>query len=134
MDYSNSELKFIKFWLKLAILIGILLPGATFFVVFRHLKPRKVLGFYLLVLIIQIVTEQIFSTMFFPSTVVIIGTIYTTFRLWQLWQGQQVIATSTELGISSRRLLRGLLWLMLIFWLSNLIMLFVLPWSSIKLS
>lgn len=131
LDYSRAELNFIQFWVKLAIFIGIALPGAAFFVWIRHSEPRTVLGFYLLVLIIQVVTEQILSKMLFPSIVVTIGTIYTAFRLWQLWQGQQLVAATTELGVLSHGLIGGLLWLMLLFWLSNLIMLSVLPWPII---
>lgn len=131
ISYSNWESNFIQFWVGVAILIGILLPGTAFFVLIRHSDLRKVLSLYLFVLIIQIMTEQVLSSMFFPSIVVTIGTIYTAFRLWQLWQSQQLVAATTQLGIRSRWLLGSLLWLMLLFWLSNLIMLLVLAWPSI---
>lgn len=131
IDYSNSQFHFIQVWLVIAIFIGILLPGTAFLLWFRYPAPRKVLGFYLLVLILQIVTEQVLSGVLFPSIVVTIGTIYTAFRLWQLWQGQKLLATNTQTVVPYRKLLEVLLWLILLFWLSNLIMLLVLPWPII---
>jgi hypothetical protein len=63
----------------LAIAIGLILPSVAWLIWFKHPQPRKILGFYLSVLIIQILTEQIFSSVVFPSLVVIIGAIYTHF-------------------------------------------------------
>ena len=131
IDYSDSNANFIRFWLVVALLIGVLFPLIGFFVWIRDHQSRKVLGFYLLVLIIQIVTERVLSRVLFPSIVAIVGTIYTAFRVWQLWQGQQLIATVAQLGTASRTILRGLLWLMLIFWFSKIIMLSVVAWPSI---
>lgn len=115
----------------IAIFVGILLPRTAFFVWIRHPEPRKVLGFYLLVLSVQIVTEQVLSRALFPSIVVAIGTIYTAFRLWQLWQGQKLLATNSQTVVPHRKLMYVLLWLILLFWLSNLLMLLVLPWRLI---
>ena len=131
IDYSEPETNFIQFWVKVALAIGVVLPVIGFFVGISDRDTRNVFGFYLLVLIIQIVTEQILSSLWFPSIVVIVGTLYTIFRIWQLWQGQQVLATTTQLGTGRRTILRGLLWLMLIFWFSNIIMLLVVAWPSI---
>lgn len=131
IDYSDWGSRFIQIWVVLAILIGLLLPGIAFFVWIRHLELRRVLGLYLLVLIIQIVTEQVLSTVLFPSIVVVIGSIYTALRLVQLWQGQQLITTTARLGTGSRTIMGSLWWLLLLFWSSNLIMLFLLAWPSI---
>lgn len=131
IDYSDWAIKFIHFWVVLAILIGLLLPGIAFFVWIRQKELRLVLGSYLLVLIIQIVTEQILSSVLFPSIVVVIGSIYTAFRLWQLWQGQQLMTITAQPGTRSRTIMGSLLWLLLLFWSSNLIMLLVVAWPSI---
>jgi hypothetical protein len=32
MDYSTSETNFLEFWMKIAVVTGVLLPGVTFFV------------------------------------------------------------------------------------------------------
>ena len=81
MDYSTSETNFLKFWIKIAVVIGVLLPGVAFFVWHRYPEPRKIMEFYLVVLIVQIVAESILSRVLFPSLVVITGTIYTVFRI-----------------------------------------------------
>ena len=131
IDYSNEESNFIQVWVVIAIVVGLLLPGIVFSVWIRHREPRKVLGFYLLVLLVQIVTEQVLSGVLFSSIVVPIGTIYTAFRLWQLWQGQKLLAADSQTVVPHRKLMYVLLWLILLFWLSNLVMLLVLPWPII---
>jgi hypothetical protein len=131
LDYSKGELQFFQIWIAIALFVGVLLPGIAFLVFFRQPQLRKVLGFYLLVLIVQIAAEQILSSTLFPSIVVLIGTIYTAFRLWQLWQAQQIVAGTTQPEGFRLRFLNSLLWLMFLFWLSNLIMLVILPWGKI---
>lgn len=131
IDYSQKEVNFLQAWVVIAIFVGILLPATAFLVWIRHPEPRKVLGFYLLVLLVQIVTEQVLSGVLFSSIVVAIGTIYTVFRLWQLWQGQKLLAANSKTVVPHRKLMYVLLWLILLFWLSNLIMLLVLPWRLI---
>lgn len=128
IQFSDAEHAFMQVWIRLAIAIGLILPSVAWLLWFKHPQPRKILGVYLSVLIIQIITEQIFSSVMFPSLVVVIGTIYTAFRLWQLWQGQQFICTFHS---SSRKWVSALLWILGLFWSSNLIMLFTLGWSSV---
>lgn len=128
IQFSDAERAFMQVWIGLAIAIGLILPSVAWLIWFRHPQPRKILGFYLSVLIIQIITEQIFSSMVFPSLVVVIGTIYTTFLLWQLWQGQQLIHTFHS---SIRKWISALLSILGLFWSSNLIMLLTLGWSSL---
>lgn len=132
IDYSNEQISFLKIWMTTAIFVGILLPAIALGIWIRHSKPRKVLGFYLLVLIVQIVTERVLSGVLFSSIAVPIGTIYTAFRLWQLWQGRKLLAANTRTILPKQKLLNGLLWLMLLFWLSNLLMLLLLPWRIIS--
>ena len=131
IDYSQKEANFLQVWVVIAIFVGILLPGTAFFVWIRHQLPRKVLGFYLLVLLVQIVTEQVLSGVLFSSIVVPIGTIYTAFRQKQLWQGQKLLAANSQTVVPYQKLMYVLLWLILLFWLSNLFMLLVLPWRLI---
>lgn len=131
INYSQKESNFIQVWIVIAIVVGLLLLTIAFSVWSRHPEPRKILGFYLLVLLVQIVTEQVLSGVLFSSIVVAIGTIYTAFRLWQLWQGQKLLAANSQTVVPHRKLMYVLLWLILLFWLSNLIMLLVLPWRLI---
>ena len=131
INYSTWEANFIQIWIWIALVVGLLLPGIAFFVWMRPPETRKILGFYLLVLLVQIITEQVLSSVWFPSLVVILGTIYTIYRLWQLWQGQQIVNTNDQLNIPNRRILRSLLQLLLLFWSINLTILLVLCFPSI---
>ena len=132
IDYSNEQISFLKVWMTTAIFVGVLLPAIALGFWVRQPKPRKVLGFYLLVLIVQIVTERVLSEVLFSSITVTVGTIYTAFRLWQLWQGRKLLAANIQTIVPKQKLLSGLLWLMLFFWLSNLLMLVLLPWRVIS--
>ena len=131
IDYSAWETNSIQFWIWVAIGVGLLLPGIAFFVWLRHPEPRKILGFYLLVLIVQIITEQVLSSILFPSLLIIIGTIYTVYRIWQLWQSQQVVNTNTQFNRFSQRVLKGLLQLLIFFWSLNLTVLLLLCFPAI---
>lgn len=131
IDYSISQTNFIRVWLKIAVFLGLLLPGVAFFVWWRYPEPRKIMEFYLVVLIVQIVAESILSRVLFPSLVVITGTIYTVFRICQLWQGQQLVMATAQTNNHNLMIFSSLLWLLLLFWSSNLIVLFTVAWPSI---
>ena len=92
IEYSGVERNFLRIWLGLAIVIGVIVPAIAWFVWYERPIYQQILSFYLAVLAIQIVTEQIVSSIVFPSLVVTIGSLYTLFRIWQIWQGTQVIS------------------------------------------
>ena len=129
IEHSEAGLKFIQVWMQLAIAIGLVLPTIAFIAWFKRPKIRKIFGSYLLLIVIQIVTEQIVSEVWLSSLVVVIGTLYTAFRVWQLWQGLQLIRTTKKR--SQYRLVSSVLWLLLLFWSSNLIVLFTIAWPSV---
>ena len=131
MDYSTSETTFMQLWIKIAVVIGVLLPGVAFLIWWRYPEPRKIMGFYLVVLIVQIAAESILSRVLFPSLVVITGTIYTVFRIGQVWQGQQLVMAAAQTNNHNSMIFSSLLWLLLLFWSSNLIVLFAVAWPSI---
>jgi hypothetical protein len=128
IEYSDTELKFMQTWINVAIAIGLALPIAVWLDQFKASKPRTILGFYLLILVIQIVTEIIVGRVWLRSLVVIIGTLYTLFRVWQLWQGLQWMKTTQR---SEQRYVRGILWVLMLFWSSNLFVLFSVGWLNI---
>lgn len=130
INYSDAGVKFIHVWILLAIAIGLVLPTIVFLVWLKNPQIRKIFGFYLLVIVIQILTENIVSSVWLKSLVVIIGTLYTAFRVWQLWHEQQSLKT-TNLSQANLRIISSILWLLLGFWSSNLIMLLTLSWPSI---
>jgi hypothetical protein len=129
IEHSEARLKFIQVWMQLAIAIGLVLPTIAFIAWFRHLEVRKIFGFYLLLIAIQIVTEQIVSEVWLSSLVVVTGMLYTVFRVWQLWQSLQLIRTTQRR--SQYRLVSSVLWLLLLFWSSNLIVLFTVALPSV---
>lgn len=131
INYSEAERNFLKIWIQLALVIGVILPGVTFLIGIRQPKLRIVFGFYLLVVIIQLVTEQICSRVFSSSLLVIIGSIYTAFRVWQLWQELQFLKVNAQSANVSEQIAPGVLWLMLLFWSANLIFLLVVGWLRI---
>ncbi|MBD1865739.1 hypothetical protein H6F95_00180 [Cyanobacteria bacterium FACHB-471] len=129
IEHSEAGLKFIQVWIQLAIAIGLVLPIIAFIAWFKRPEIRKIFGFYLLLIVIQIATEQIVSEVWLSSLVVVIGTLYTAFRVWQLWQGLQLIRTTQERA--QYRLVSSVLWLLLLFWSSNLLVLFTIAWPSV---
>ena len=68
-----------------------------------------------MVVAIQLASETFLSRTLCKSTVAIVGTLYTGFRIWQLWEGLHLVAYSQPW--------LGLLWLVLLFWVANIIML-----------
>jgi hypothetical protein len=127
IEYSDAESNFFRIWLGLAIVIGLLVPTIAWLYWREQLAYHQILSFYLAALVIQIVTEQVSSTIGFPSLVVTIGTIYTWFRLWQIWQGYQQMQTVA----GNNLLMGGLLWLLGLFWFGNVIFLLTVGWPSI---
>ena len=130
IQFKDGGVQFISLWMNLAITLGIIMPAIAFAVGFKRFKLRRIFGFYFLLLGIQIVTEQILSKGWMPSLVVPTGTLYTAFRVWQLWQGLQ-ITQSTRKQPLRYKLLRGALGILFCFWLSNLIMLLTLVWPTL---
>ena len=130
IHYNDAGLRFIRAWIRLAIAIGIILPGIAFVVWFKYPKLRKIFGFYFLVLIIQIQTENIITSVRLQSLVVVIGLVFSTFRVWQLKKGQQFIK-SIYSQRANFKWINSVFWLLLLFWLGNLIVILTLSLPSI---
>ena len=129
IEFEGGGSQFISLWIKLAIAIGIVLPAIAFIIGFKRPKLRKIFSFYFLLLGIQIATEQLLSWGWMPSLVVPTGTLYTAFRVWQLWQGIQI--TQSAQKQLRYKLISGALWLVFCFWISNLMMLLILVWPTL---
>ena len=128
LTFSEGARRLIRVWILLSLPVGIIFPTIGFIRWFRHSEIRRILGFYLVALVAQLVSEQVFSQ-WFSSLVVLIGNLYTFFRLWQLWQAREQLKSSPRYGRD--RWLQGLLWLLLAFWVCNLMMLITLAWPTI---
>ena len=119
MDFSDSQWQFIKTWVKVALLLGIVAPVALLLIYWQTVAVRQILIAYLVAIAIQLISERVLSQWLCGSVVVAIGTIYTGFRIWQLTSGLQLVDNSWL----------SLLWLVLLFWIANLTMLitFAIP-------
>ena len=115
IGFSEQQWSFLKWWVKLALVAGVLLPIALCLQGWRQPSSLTFWGSYLLVVAVQLISERIFSQWLVSSTVVPIGFCYTAFRLWQLLDG------FTRLSLSP------LAWVgficVVLFWIANLAML-----------
>ncbi|MDJ0596285.1 MAG: hypothetical protein QNJ72_40950 [Pleurocapsa sp. MO_226.B13] len=115
IDYNDNQWKFLKIWVKFALLLGIILP-VVLLVVFRDrsIVSKFFLG-YLLAVAVQLMSEKVFGDCLCKSTVVFIGMVYTGFRIWQLGSGLQLINYGQPWF--------SLLWSVFLFWVANMVML-----------
>ena len=123
MAFNDTQRQFIKIWASIALLIGVILPLVMLIVFWHEPVLRQFFSCYLLVVVVQLASEIGFSRIYVKSVVVIVGTLYTGFRLWQLWLGLHLLTYSQPW--------LGLLWLVFIFWVANMIMLSFLAIPSI---
>lgn len=115
IGFSEQQWSFLKWWVKLALVAGVLLPLTLCFTAWEQPSSLTFWGSYLLVVAVQLISERMFSQWLVSSVVVPIGFCYTAFRLWQLLDG------FTQLSLS-RLALVGFVTVVL-FWIANLIML-----------
>ena len=129
---SPAASRFVGLWIRMAMAVGILIPVLVILFFVRRSDVRTALGVYLFVLVFQIATEVSLSYLFFTSMAVPIGTVYTAFRLWQLWEAMKIIQRSDQLAATSRRIVVGLLMVLFGFWLINLIVvLIIIEWPRL---
>ena len=122
LNYSLQVRQLIRIWLRLAGLIGILLPLLGLIGGWRDRQLRAILAYYFLVILAQLVTEQVVTNLYFPSLVVPIGILYTLFRTGQLWQAHQQLQQRRYRPYG--RLILASIWILLAFWSANLLVLF----------
>ncbi|PSB30052.1 hypothetical protein [Stenomitos frigidus] len=118
IGFSEQQWQFLRWWVKLALITGVLLPIFLFIQAWGQPSLLIFWGSYLLVVAVQLISERVFSRWLVPSIVVPIGFFYTVFRLWQLLDG------FTHLPLS-RLALVGFVGVVL-FWAANLAMLMMM--------
>lgn len=129
---SHQASRFVGLWIRIAMVLGGLLPLLVFLFFVAHSEVRTTLGLYLFVLVFQIATEVFLSRLFFTSMAVPIGTVYTSFRLWQLWEAMKIIRQTDQLEVASRMIVEALLIFLFVFWLINLIaVLIIIEWPRL---
>lgn len=115
IGFSEQQLSFLRWWVKLALVAGVLLPIALCVQAWGQPSSLTFWRSYLLVVAVQLISERVFSQWLVSSVVVPIGFCYTAFRLWQL------LNEFTWLSLS-RLALVGFVGVVL-FWIANLVML-----------
>ncbi|MDY6936592.1 MAG: hypothetical protein SWY16_02910 [Cyanobacteriota bacterium] len=123
MGFSPNQWQFMRVWVNVALAIGAIVPLVMLVVLWDRPIVRHFLASYLVVLVVQLASEVSLSRWFVKSVFVPIGTLYTGFRVWQLWEGLHLTVYPQPWF--------GLLWLMLVFWAANLIMLLLMAIPSI---
>lgn len=115
IGFSDQQWTFLKAWVKLALVAGVVLPIALCVESWEQPFAMAFWGSYLVVVAVQLISERVLSQWLVPSVVVPIGFCYTAFRLWQLLDG------FTQLSLSGLALV-GVVGVVL-FWFANLVML-----------
>lgn len=123
MAFSDAQWQFMKVWVKVALLLGVILPLVMWVIFGDQPVLRQFFNCYLLAVVVQLASEISLSRIFCKSVVVIIGTLYTGFRIWQLWSGLH--------SFTYPQPWLGLLWLVFFFWAANIIMLTTMAIPSI---
>jgi hypothetical protein len=115
IGFSEQQWSFLWGWVKLALVVGVLLPIALCVQSWGQPAALMFWGSYLLVVAVQLISERVFSQWLVPSVVVPIGFCYTAFRLWQLLDGftQLSLPRFAWVGFSG----------VVLFWTANLVML-----------
>lgn len=113
--FNDAQWQFLKIWVNIAGVLGVLIPVMLLIVLRNAPEIPEFLNFYLLVVVVQLISESFFSRTLCKSVVVIVGTLYTGFRIWQLQSALQLFSYFQPW--------LSLLWLVLIFWIANMIML-----------
>jgi hypothetical protein len=123
IGFSDKQWQFLRWWVKLALVAGVLLPMCLLALAWKQPSSWVFWGSYLLIVAVQLISERVFSRSLVPSIVVPIGFFYTAFRLWQLLDGftQLTFSYLTLLGFG----------VVVLFWVANLIMLMVMAIPTI---
>ena len=123
IGFNEQQWSFLRWWVKLALVAGVLLPIVLWVQAWEQPSSLTVWGSYLLVVAVQLISERVFSQWLVSSVVVPIGFCYTAFRLWQL------------LGGFAQLSLTPLVWVgfvcVVLFWIANLVMLMTIAIPTI---
>ncbi|OUL33589.1 hypothetical protein BV372_15770 [Nostoc sp. T09] len=126
IGFSQKQWQFLRWWVKLALIAGVLLPMCLLALDWRQTSSWVFWGSYLLIVVVQLISERAFSRWLVPSVVVPIGFFYTAFRLWQLLDGftQLTFSYLTLMGFG----------IVVLFWAANLVMLMVMAIPTVFVS
>ena len=109
----------LQLWMRLAVVLAVLAPAATLARWGADPAVRRALLPYLGVLLVQVGTEATLPRLLPSWTVLLTGTLYTGFRLWQLRTARADLASALP-ATHGRRAARALVTAGLGFWALNL--------------
>ena len=107
-------------WMAAVALVSLGLPLVTLAVWGRLAAVRRALLAYVVVLGVQIAVVMVFSGVFFPDIVVLMGIVFTGYRLRQLDAARRRFVPVEAPSALGRAAVRLSLWLGLVFWSANL--------------
>ncbi|MDV2998824.1 MAG: hypothetical protein N5P05_000430 [Chroococcopsis gigantea SAG 12.99] len=99
VGFSEGQWSFLRWWVKLALIVGVLLPLVLWAQTGAQSSSPSFWRSYLLVLTVQLLSERVFSKWLVSSVVVPLGFSYTAFRLWQLLDGFTRLSLSGWAGM-----------------------------------
>lgn len=123
IGFSEQQWSFLRGWVKIALVTGVLLPIAFFVKALGNPSALMYWGCYLVVVAVQLISERVFSQWLVSSVVIPIGFCYTAFRLAELLDGLN------QLSLSGFTLIGFIC--ILLFWVANLIMLMTLAFPTV---
>ncbi len=123
IGFNNEQLMFLNWWIKLAVVFGILAPITLCIQTWGQPTAWSFWGSYFLVVAVQLASESGFSRWLVSSAVVPIGFCYSAFRLWQLLDGFHQLSLS-HLGMLEFTSV-------VLFWMANVVMLMTLAIPTI---
>ena len=106
-----------SYWHQFVAVSGLIVPLLVRILWRKHPLVRHIFNAYLLVLAAQVITELLLVAQLTNDLIAIVGVLYSSFRLAQLWQAQQLAADSKEVS----PWLRFLLFFLLGIWAINLL-------------
>ncbi len=109
-------------WMLLAVLTSVVFPLLALIRWRRYQNVRAVLLPYLGLLLVQIPTEILFTQLFFPNMVALIGMVYTSYRVYQLSYFRRMLVHH-GLSHTHQRAVHMLLLAGLCFWSANFVFL-----------
>ena len=118
-------------WMAVIFVAAVLAPAGALVIWWRRAGVRQALLPYLLVLIAQISAEATFSRVLAPNVVVLIGVVFSGYRLWQLWSARRFFSGVGGPAGTGTIAVHGLLSVGLILWAANLVFLLLVALPSV---
>lgn len=118
-NFSGIARTVLTVWMFTALIITFVLPVGVLVVWWRDAHVRVLLAPYAILLLIQVPTEMISAQLFFSNIVIVIGFIYTLYRIYHLWYAQKLARQFAWATPLRARVTTSIVWTGLCFWSCN---------------